>query len=133
MGLGGPQGSQARSCSCARSITSHRSWRSGSAQSQATNDGQETSSKSKPSLTEEDPPPHEDENAEAHEGKTEVLSDGQVASDGNEGQDRSPIRNTLSGVSHVFGTHEETDAESDKEEKVQSAWRSGANPAPRRT
>ena len=77
-------------CSHAQSITSHRSQRSGSTQSQATNDGQETSSKSKPSHMEEDAP-HEDEYVEAHKGEAEVLSDGQVASDGDEGQDHSPI------------------------------------------
>ena len=61
---------------------------------------------------------------EACKGEAEVLSDGQVASDGDEGQDHSPIQNTLSGVSHIFSTHEETDAESDKEEKIQSTqWK----------
>ena len=41
--LGGPRGSRARSCSHAQSITSHCSQQSGSAQSHATNDSQETS------------------------------------------------------------------------------------------
>ena len=72
---------------------------------------------------------HEDEYAEACEGKAEVLSDGQVASDGDEGQDHSPIQNTLSGVSHVFGMHEETDAESDKEKKVQSTQQKWHQPS----
>ena len=90
VGSGGPQDSWARSRSRARSITSHHSRQSGSAQSQATNDGQEISSKSEPSLTEEDDP-HEDECAEPCEGEAEVLSDGQAASDDDEGQDRSPI------------------------------------------
>ena len=67
-------------------------------------------------------PPHEDEYAEVCEDNTEVLSDSQVGSDGDEGLGHSPIRNTLSGVSHVFGVHEETDIESDHKEKVQSAW-----------
>ena len=84
VGPGGLQGSRARSHSRAQSITSHHSQRSGSAQSQATKDSQETSSKSEPSLTKEDAP-HEDEYAEASEGKAEVLSDGQAASDGDEG------------------------------------------------
>ena len=65
--------------------------------------------------------PCEDEYAEAHESEAEVLSNGQAASNSNEGQDHSPIGITLSGVSHIFGMHEETDAESDKEEKIQSA------------
>ena len=83
-----------------------------------TDDGQETSSESEPSHEED--APHEDEDAGVGKGDAEVLSDGQVASDGDEGQDHAPIQNTLTGVSHVFGTHEETYAESDTEEKVQS-------------
>ena len=79
----------------------------------------------------EEDAPHEDEYAEAREAKAEVLSDGQVASDGDEGQDRSPIRNTLSGVSHVFGTHEETDVESSKEEEIQSTWQKRCQPIPK--
>ena len=49
-------------------------------------------------------PPGEDEDAEAGKGDAEVLSDGQVASDGKEGHGRTQIQNTLTGVSHVFGT-----------------------------
>ena len=56
VGPGRPRGSRAQSHSCARSITSHHSWQSGSAQSQVTDDGQETSSESKPSHEEEDAP-----------------------------------------------------------------------------
>ena len=74
---------------------------------------------------------HEDEYAEACKGEAEVLSDGQVASNGNEGQDHSPIQNTLSGVSHIFGMHKETDAESDKEEKIQSIQRKQHQPSPK--
>ena len=68
---------------------------------------------------------------EIREDDTEVLSNGQVASDGDEGQDCSPIRNTLSGVSHVFGMHEETDTESNKKEKIQSAKRKRCQPSPK--
>ena len=57
VGSGGLQGSRAQSCSCARSITSHHSRRSGSAPSQATNNGRESSSESEPSDMEEDAPP----------------------------------------------------------------------------
>ena len=79
----------------------------------------------------EEDAPHEDEYAEARKGEAEVLSDGQVASAGNEGQDCSPIQNTLSGVSHIFGTHEETDAESNKEEKIQSAQQKRCQHSPK--
>ena len=56
VGSGGLQGTRAQSRSHAQNIISHRSWRSGSAQSQATNDGQETSSESESSHKEEDAP-----------------------------------------------------------------------------
>ena len=67
--------------------------------------------------------PHEDEYAEVHEGNAEVLSDGQAASNGNKGQNCPPIRNTLSGVSHIFGTHKETDPESDNEKIQSDRWK----------
>ena len=54
-----------------------------------------------------------------------------MASDDDEGQGHSPIWNTLSGVSHIFGTHEETDTESDNEEKIQSAQRKQRQPSPK--
>ena len=130
VGSGGLQSSRARSCSCARSITSHRSWQSGSAQSQVTDDGQETSSESEPSHDEEDVP-REDEDAEVGKGDIKVLSNGQVASDGDKGQGRTPIQNTLTGVSSVFSTHEETDADSDNEEKIQSAQQKRCQPSPK--
>ena len=63
-------------------------------------------------------------------GNIEVLSDGQVASDSDEGQGCAPIQNTLTGVSHAFGKHEETDTESDTE-KVQSAWQKQPQPSPK--
>ena len=55
-GLGGLWGSRNQSCSHAQSITSLRSQRSGSAQSQVTDGSQETSSKSELSNEEEDAP-----------------------------------------------------------------------------
>ena len=105
-GSGRLRGSRAQSCSLAQSITSHHSQQSGSTLSQATNDGRESSSKSELSRMEEDAP-QEDEYMEVREDDAEVLSDGQVGSDGDEGPGCSPIQNTLSGVSHVFGAHEE--------------------------
>ena len=69
----------------------------------------------------EEDAPCNDEYAEICGGDTEGLSDGQVASDGDEGPGCSPIRNTLSSVSDIFGAHEETDVESDHEEKIPPA------------
>ena len=91
-------------------------------------DSQETSSKSEPSHKEEDAH-SKDEDAETDMGDAEVLSDGQAASDGDEGQGHTPIQNTLTGVSHIFGTHEETDAESDTKEKVQSTQQKQCQPS----
>ena len=113
-----------------RSITSCHSWRSGSAESQVTDDGQETSSKSKPSHEEEDAP-CEDEDVEAGKGEVAVLRDGQVASDGEEGQECPQIQNTLTGISHIFSMHEETDAESDPREKIQSIQQKWHQPSPK--
>ena len=79
----------------------------------------------------EEDAPHEDEYAEVCKGDAEVLSDSQAASDGDEGPDHSPIQNTLSGVSHIFGVHEETDVESDHEEKIQSAQQKWHQPSPK--
>ena len=85
---------------------------------------------SEPSHTEEDAP-HDDEYAEVHEGDSEVLSDGQVASDGNEGPDGSPLQNTHSSVSHIFGTHKETDVESDHEEGTPPMRQKWCQPSPK--
>ena len=129
-GLGGSQGSRAQSRSHTRSITSHHSQQSGSTLSQATNDGRESSSKSEPSCMEENAP-SEDEYAEVCEDDAEVLSNGQVGSNGDEGLGHSPIRNTLSSVSHIFGIHEETNIESNHEEKVQPAQLKWRQPSPK--
>ena len=74
---------------------------------------------------------HEDEYTEISGCDAEVLSDGQVASDGDEDPDCSPIQNTPSGVSQVFSVHEETDVESSHEEKTQSTWQKWCQPRPK--
>ena len=79
----------------------------------------------------EEDAPHDKEYTEICEGDVKVLSDGQAASDGDEGQGRSPMRNTLSGVSHIFGTHEETNVESDHEEKTPPARQKWCQPSPK--
>ena len=72
---------------------------------------------------------HNDEYTEISGGDAEVLSDGQVASNGKEGPGCSPIRNTLSGVSHIFDTHKEMDIESDHEEKTPPTWQKQRQPS----
>ena len=79
----------------------------------------------------EEDAPHNDEYTEICGGDAEVLSDGQVASDGDEGLGHSPVRNTLSVVSHVFGTHEEMDIESNHEEKTPPVWQKQHQPSPK--
>ena len=95
-----------------------------------TNNGWETSSESKTSHKEENAP-SENENVEIHEDNAEVLRNDQVGSDGDKGQDHSLIQNTLSGVSHIFGMHEETDKESNKEEKIPSTLWKRHQPSPK--
>ena len=64
----------------------------------------------------------EDDNAEEDKGRVETSSDGQVASDGEKGQEHPHTQDTLTGISQVFGRHEDTDAESDPGKKIQSVW-----------
>ena len=84
-------------------------------------DGLELSSKSKLSPDEEDTT---DENAVADKGEAENSSNGQVVSDGEEGQERPPSQDTLPGISQVFSMHEDTDPE----EKIQSIWQKQQQP-----
>ena len=79
-----------------------------------------------PKISHEEDTPCRDEDAEVGKGDIEVLSNGH----GDEGQGCVPIQNTLTGVSHVFGTHEETDAESNTE-KVQSARQKRCQTSPK--
>ena len=97
-------------------MASHHSFHS-----HATEGGQESSSKSKLSHDREDAA-GEDENAMADKGEAETSSDGQAASDGEEGQECPQTQDTLTSVSQVFGMHEDTDQESDPKEKIQSIW-----------
>ena len=61
----------------------------------------------------------------------EVSNDGQAASDGEEGQGRPPIQDTLTGISQVFSTHGDTDSESDPGEKIQSGQWKWCQPSPK--
>ena len=87
----------------------------------ATKGGKVSSSESELSHDEEDVA-GEDENAEADKGGVETSSDRQVPSDGEEGQEHPQTQDTLTGVSQVFGRHEDTDPESDPGEKIQLIW-----------
>ena len=99
--------------------------------SHATKDGEVLSSESESSQDEGDST-EEDDNAEEDKDGIETSSDGQVASEGEEWQEHPHIQETLTGVSQVFGEHEDTDPESDPGEKVQSS-KSGTQKVLRRT
>ena len=89
--------------------------------SHTTEGGEVSSSKSELSHDEEDIA-GQDENAEADKGGVKTSSDGQVASDGEEGQECPQTQDTLTGISQVSGTHEDKDPESNPGEKVQPIW-----------
>ena len=105
-------------------MTSHHS-----VHSHTTEGGQESSSKSELSHDEED------ENAMADKGEAKTSSDSQAASDGEEGQEHPQTQDTLTGISQVFSTHEdtdpETDPESNPEEKIQSVQWNWWQPSPK--
>ena len=89
--------------------------------SHATKDGEVLSSESESSHDEGDGA-REDDNAKDDKGRIETSSDGQVASDGEEGQEHPHTQDTLTGISQVFSGHEDTDPESDPREKIQYIW-----------
>ena len=70
--------------------------------SHATEDGEVSSSESKSSHNEGDGVA-ENDNARKDKGGIETSSDGQVASDGEEGQEHPHTQDTLTDVSQVFG------------------------------
>ena len=54
-----------------------------------------------------------------------------MASDGKEGQECPHTQDTLTGISQVFGEHEDTDPESEPEEKIQSIWQKWCPESPK--
>ena len=89
--------------------------------SHATEDGKVSTSKSESSHDEGDSTA-EDGNAEEDKGGIETSSDGQVVSDGEEGQKHPHTQDTLTGISQVFSGHKDTDPELDLGEKIRSIW-----------
>ena len=92
-----------------------------SVHSHATEDGEVSSSEPESSHNEGDDT-EEDDNAKEDKGGIETSSDGQVVSNGEEGQECPNTQDTLNGVSQVFGEHEDTDPELEPGEKIQSVW-----------
>ena len=89
-----------------------------SVHSHATEDGEVSSCESEPSHNEGDGA-GEDDNAKEDKGRIETSSDGQVASDGKDGQEHPHTQDTLTGISQVFGGHKDTDPAWDFREKIQ--------------
>ena len=54
-----------------------------------------------------------------------------MASNGKEGQEHPQTQDTLTSISQVFGTHEDTDSESDPREKIQSIQWMQCQPSPK--
>ena len=98
------------------SVASHHS-----VHSHATKDGEVSSSESDSSQDEGDGAEEED-NAKEDKGGIKTSSDKQEASNGEDWQEHPHTKDTLTGVSQLFGKHEDTDPESDPGEKVQSVW-----------
>ena len=138
-GSGRSLGSRRQSRSCAQSITPAHSQQSGSVGSVAghhsvcshtTEDGEVLSCESKLSHDEGDSA-GEDDSAKEDKGGIKTSSNGQVASDGEEGQECPCTQDTLTGISQVFGGHEDTDPELDPREKIQSIWQKWCPKSPR--
>ena len=89
--------------------------------SQATENGDESSSESDSSRGEGSSTEEED-NAKVGKSKIETLSNEQEASEGEDKQEHPHTQDTLTSVSQLFSEHENTDPESDSGEKVQTAW-----------
>ena len=92
--------------------------------SHTTEDGGVSGSESKLSHNEGDGAGEDDDAKE--KGGIKTLSDGQVASDGEEGQECPHTQDTLTGISQVFSTHEDTDPESEEELPTDEALRNEA-------
>ena len=107
------------------SVASHHS-----VHSQATENGEVSSSESDSSQGEGDGTEEED-NAEAGKRRIETSSDEQEASDGEDQQEHPHTQDTLTGVSQLFSKHEDTDPESDSRKKVQTAWQKQRKDSPK--
>ena len=101
-----------------------------SVHSHTTEGSQESSSESELSHSKENAP-CENENAKADKGGAETSSDSQVASDGEDGQACPQTQGTLTSISQVFSTHEDTDPKSDPREEIQSTWQKQCQTSPK--
>ena len=98
--------------------------------SHATKDGEVSSSESNSSQDEGDGTEDED-NTEEGKGGIETSSDEQEVSNGEDWHEHPHTQDILTGVSQLFGEHEDTNPESDPGKKVQSAWRKWHQDSPK--
>ena len=98
--------------------------------SQATKNGEVSSSESDSSQDEGDGTKEED-NAEAGKSGIETSSNEHQASDGEDQQECPHTQDTLTSVSQLFGRHEDTNPESNSREKVQTAQRKQHKDSPK--
>ena len=140
-GSSGSPGSRHQAHSWAQSVTPACSQQSGSAgsvvshhsiHSQATENGEVLSSKSDSSPG-EGVSTEEEDNTEEGKSRIKTSSDEQEASDGEDQQECLHTQNTLTGVSQLFGEHENTDPESNSGEKVQTAQQKQHKGSPKGT
>ena len=101
-----------------------------SGHSQATENGEVSSSESDSSQG-EGVSAEEEDNTKEGKGRIGTSSDEQEALDGEDQQERPHTQDTLTRVSQLFGGHEDTDAKSDSGEKVQTAWQRSCRDSPK--
>ena len=101
-----------------------------SVHSQATENGKVLSSESDSSQG-EGVGAEEEDNVEAGKSGIETSSDEQEVSKGEDQQECPHTQDTLTGVSQLFGEHEDTDPESNSGQKVQTAWQKQCKDSPK--
>ena len=74
----------------------------------------------------------EEDNAEVGKSEIKTSSDEQEVSEGEDQQEHPHTQDTLTGVSQLFGKHEDTDPESDSGEKVQTARKKQHKDSPKK-
>ena len=139
MSPGGSQGSGHQARSCARSVTPMCSQLSGSwgsveghhsIHSQATKNGDESSSESDSSQGEGSSTEEED-NAKVGKSEVKTSSDEQEVPEGEDKQEHPHTQDTLTSVSQLFSEHKDTDPESNSGEKVWAALQRQSKDSPK--
>ena len=99
--------------------------------SQATKNGDESSVESASSQGKGSGSEEED-NAKVDKGETKASSDEQEVSESEYKQEHPHTQDTLTSASQLFSEHEDTDPESDSEEKIQSTQKRQCKDSPKK-